>query len=84
MNLKCLFFLFLSTPQIFRVFGVEEIKYENIFNGRVCEKSKVAHTIKESLDILENMKKLNNLKGRASVNKGPCDLFFFIIYAVLF
>ena len=62
---------------------VEDIKSEKIFKGTVCEKSKTAHTFKEYLDILENMKKLNTLKGRASVNKGPCDLFF-IIYAVLF
>ena len=55
---------------------VEDIKSEKIFKGTVCEKSKTAHAFKEYLDILENMKKLNNLKGRASVYKGPCDLFF--------
>ena len=40
----------------------EEIKYEKIFKGIVSEKVKVAQKFKENSDILENMKKWNNLK----------------------
>ena len=37
--------------------SMENIKYENIFNGTVEEKLKIAKVFKENFDKLENMKK---------------------------
>ena len=39
---------------------VEDISYENLFNGTVKEKLRIAHKFEENLSVLEKMKKWND------------------------